>query len=256
MHEQSETIQDNNGRWINVYGSGLLNSGQVLPIRYPHFERDWYDTQQEAEQAAMMRSQLDYSLADEETSTGSGFFIDGAEIPAATWDENQEFDSYGNPIPVFEQQVATIHEPRTMTPPEVEQSIYNQVYTQAQMNQAAKNLDALEAWKDEFLGALTGLMSSSSKPKDEGRNKPIKIENLRGEKPGYSMAEGSNFWSVDEKDPYWQTKEGHKEAMNLYGTKPGWVKEPSLEYNPKTGEYDPIEKEVFVNIQPTKRISL
>ena len=70
------------------------------------------------------------------------------------------------------------------------------------------------------------------------------------------MAEGSNFWSVNEKDLYWQTKEGHKEAMNLYGTKPSWVKEPSLEYNPKTGKYDPIEKEEFAEIKPKKRISL
>ena len=99
-------------------------------------------------------------------NTGSGFFIDDTEIPAATWSEDQEFDSYGNPIPVFEQQVTTIHEPRSMTPPEVEQSIYDMQYTQAQMNQAAKNLDALEAWKDEFLSALTGLMSSSSKAND------------------------------------------------------------------------------------------
>ena len=242
MHEQSETIQDNNGRWINVYGSGLLNSGQVLPIRYPHFERDWYDTQQEAEQAAMMRSQLDYSLADE-------------EIP---WMEEQQFTDDGIPIPVHELELARTDEiiPKFMTPPEVEQSIYDMQYTQAQMNQAAKNLDALEAWKNEFLSALTGLMSSSSKPKDEGRNKPIKIENLRGEKPGYSMAEGSNFWSVDETDQYWQTKEGFEEAMNLYGSKPSWVKEPSLEYNPKTGEYDPIVKEEFVDLKPTKRISL
>ena len=82
------------------------------------------------------------------------------------------------------------------------------------------------------------------------------MENLRGEKAGWKMAEGSNFWSVDEKDPYWQTKEGHTEAMNLYGSKPSWVKEPSLEYNPKTGEYDPIEKEEFVDLKPTKRISL
>ena len=201
-------------------------------------------------------------LSSTDRGEGSGFFIGGIEIPAAGFGETDiygnpyEFDRYGNRKPIVEQQVATIHEPRTMTPPEVEQSIYNQVYTQAQMNQAAKNLDALESWKDEFLGALTGLMSSSSKPKDEGRNKPIKIENLRGEKPGYSMAEGSNFWSVDEKDPYWQTKEGFKEAMNLYGSKPGWVKEPSLEYNPKTGEYDSIEKEEFVDLKPTKRISL
>ena len=195
-------------------------------------------------------------------NTGSGFFIDGAEIPAAEFGETDiygnpyEFDRYGNRKPIVEYQVAIEEEPKFMNPPEAEQSIYDMQYTQAQMNQAAKNLDALEAWKDEFLSALTGLMSSSSKPKDEGRNKPIKIENLRGEKPGYSMAEGSNFWSVDETDQYWQTKEGFEEAMNLYGSKPSWVKEPSLEYNPKTGEYDSIEKEEFVDLKPTKRISL
>ena len=116
--------------------------------------------------------------------------------------------------------------------------------------------DSREVEQAIYDDAVIGMLKTSVPVKDEGRRKPVKMENLRGEKPGYSMAEGSNFWSVDEKDPYWQTKEGHKEAMNLYGTKPSWVKEPSLEYNPKTGEYDPIEKEVFVNIQPTKRISL
>jgi hypothetical protein len=126
------------------------------------------------------------------------------------------------------------------------------------------DIDA-EIFKKLFFQALnedserSGLFTKQvkePKPKKEGRNKPVKIENLRGAKPGYSMAEGTNWWSVDEKDPYWQTKAGYKEAMDLYGTKPSWVKEPSLEYNPKTGKYDPIEKEVFVNIQPTKRISL
>ena len=78
----------------------------------------------------------------------------------------------------------------------------------------------------------------------------------RGKKPGWKMVDGSNFWSVDEKDSYWKTKRGFKEAMDLYGTKPSWVKEPSLEYNPRTGEYDPIEKEEFVDLKPTKRISL
>ena len=82
------------------------------------------------------------------------------------------------------------------------------------------------------------------------------MENLRGEKPGFVMAEGTNWWSVDEKDDYWQTKEGHKEAINLYGQKPSWVKESTLEYNPKTGKYDPIEKEEFAEIKPKKRISL
>jgi len=100
------------------------------------------------------------------------------------------------------------------------------------------------------------LSDKESEPKDEGRRKAVKIENLRGEKPGWKISEGSNFWNVDEKDPYWQTKRGFEEAMDLYGTKPSYIKEPSLEYNPKTGEYDFLKKEEFVNLQPTKRISL
>ena len=91
---------------------------------------------------------------------------------------------------------------------------------------------------------------------DSGRKKPVKMENLRGEKAGFVMKDGTNWWSVDEKDPYWQTKEGHKEAMSLYGQKPSWVKESSLEYNPRTGKYDSIEKEEFVDLKPKKRISL
>ena len=126
-----------------------------------------------------------------------------------------------------------------------------------------------EIFKSLFFNALTKDFEASglfkqpeeskpieTKPKEEGRNKPVEIENLRGAKPGWKIAEGSNFWTVSEKDPYWKTKAGYKEAMDLYGTKPSWVKEPSLEYNPKTGEYNPIAKEEFAEIKPTKRISL
>jgi len=155
---------------------------------------------------------------------------------------------------------------------DVEQAMHDQALQEAEIQKAEELAkagkdywDAVLAGAIEFLGGggmLKGAESDKevefkeSKPKDEGRRKPVKMENLRGEKAGWKMAEGSNFWSVDEKDPYWQTKEGHTEAMNLYGTKPSWVKEPSLEYNPRTGEYDPIEKEEFVDLKPTKRISL
>jgi len=156
---------------------------------------------------------------------------------------------------------------------QVEQAMHDQALQEAELKKASEIAAAGKAYWDAALqGAiefLSGGMMSTPKPldevmntggrgisKDEGRRKPVKIENLRGAKPGWKIAEGSNFWNVDEKDPYWQTKEGHKEAMNLYGTKPGWVKEPSLEYNPKTGEYEKIEKEKFVDIKPTKRISL
>jgi hypothetical protein len=126
-----------------------------------------------------------------------------------------------------------------------------------------------EIFKSLFFNALTkdfeasGLLKQpeeskpiEAKPKEEGRNKPVKIENLRGAKPGWKMAEGSNFWTINEKDLYWKTKAGFKEAMDLYGVKPNWVKEPSLEYNPTTGEYEPIVKEEFAEIKQVKRISL
>jgi hypothetical protein len=116
----------------------------------------------------------------------------------------------------------------------------------------------VEAKRTADADAKTNISKDVAKDLDEdsGRKKPVKMENLRGEKAGFVMKDGTNWWSVDEKDPYWQTKEGHKEAMNLYGQKPAWVKEPSLEYNPKTGKYDPIKKEKFAEIKPKKRISL
>jgi hypothetical protein len=90
---------------------------------------------------------------------------------------------------------------------------------------------------------------------DEGRG-------LKGYKPpvdkmkeGWKQIEGSNAISVDEKSEHWQTKKGYDEAIKMYGTKPAWVKEPSLEYNPKTKKYDPIEKEEFVDLKPKKDLS-
>ena len=70
------------------------------------------------------------------------------------------------------------------------------------------------------------------------------IEVKPSEKPGYMMAEGTNFWSVNTDDPYWDTEKGYQEALELYGTSPAWSSRP-------------MEKENnFVDLQPTKRISL
>ena len=204
-------------------------------------------------------------LSSTDRGEGSGFFIGGIEIPAAGFGETDiygnpyEFDRYGNRKPIVEYQVAIEEEPRFMNSPvEIEQAMHDQALQEAELKKASEIAAAgKEYWDSVMQGAIDflsgGMMST---PKDEGRRKPVKIENLRGEKPGWEMAEGTNWWSVNEKDPYWQTKRGFEEAMNLYGTKPSYVKEPSLEYNPRTGEYDPIEKEEFVEIKPKKRISL
>ena len=77
---------------------------------------------------------------------------------------------------------------------------------------------------------------------EEKETQSIEVE--PSEKPGYMMAEGTNFWSVNTDDPYWDTEEGYQEALELYGTSPAWSSRP-------------IEKENnFVDLQPTKRMSL
>ena len=94
---------------------------------------------------------------------------------------------------------------------------------------------------------------------DDCRRKATEIENLRGEKPGWEMADDANFWSINEKDPYWKTQEGYDEAVDLYGTKPSFLKEKdvaTLVYNPSTGEYEEVEQEEFEDLSPNKRPSL
>jgi len=77
---------------------------------------------------------------------------------------------------------------------------------------------------------------------EEKQNQNIKA--APSEKPGWMMAEGTNFWSVNTDDAYWDTEKGYQEALALYGTSPAWSSRP-------------VEKENnFVDLQPTKRISL
>ena len=77
---------------------------------------------------------------------------------------------------------------------------------------------------------------------EEKQNQNIKA--APSEKPGWMMAEGTNFWSVNTDDAYWDSEKGYQEALALYGTSPAWSSRP-------------VEKENnFVDLQPTKRISL
>ena len=89
---------------------------------------------------------------------------------------------------------------------------------------------------------------------DEGRGLKGYKPPSEPEKRGYKQDDGGNY-SVDTTDDYWKTKVGYDAAMDLYGTKPAWVKEPSLIYNPKTKKYDAIEKEEFVDLRPKKDLS-
>ena len=70
-------------------------------------------------------------------------------------------------------------------------------------------------------------------PISEDPNPP----NPEGYKPGWKIVEGSNFWSIDDADPYWQTEEGNQRAearkYQASGLVPAKI-DPGIEYAPET----------------------
>jgi len=204
------------------------------------------------------------------------------------WVDEQEFTVDGTPIPISERMLALEAIPKSMEGPKEKREM-----TDDEVHEAARIGELI---KKEIQNMLKGLgnkekgmldpdsnrekqipkgshkMPDGSIMKDEDHKEEVSKDvakdlanegrGLKGykapktqEKRGYKQDEGGN-WSVNEKDKHWQTKKGYDEAIKLYGTKPGWVKQPSLVYNPKTKEYDPIKKEEYVDLKPTKRISL
>lgn len=137
-------------------------------------------------------------------------------IPRPTeYIDEQEFTADGEPIPIAERQVALEALPEKMNKP-IEDA-----------NNVAQKLK--DAWLKGFSQFMGGDGMLNSKPKDTGgRNKPVKkLKSLKSsEKPGWTMAKGTNFWSVNTDDPYWDTDEGYDEAIALYGESPGWSTKP------------------------------
>ena len=171
--------------------------------------------------------------------TNSGFFNSkGEEIPIAEWDENQEFDADGNPIPVTLEEL-NLYEDKDNETTKTKQSD----------EQIADPEDDIEG--DERTDAESEKMRHGGIDPEQGRTHPVESD-VRNEKPGWEVAEGGNTWSINEKDDYWKTQEGFDEAMDLYGQKPSWLKEPTLVYNPETDEYEKIEEEEFEDLsRPT-----
>ena len=169
--------------------------------------------------------------------TNSGFFNSkGEEIPIAEWDENQEFDADGNPIPISLEELNLYKEKDKET-----------TKTKQSDEQIADPEDDIEG--DERKDRVSNWLRHGGIDKEQGRNEPRIFSGEKpSPKPGWEMAEGSNTWSVNEKDDYWKTEEGYDEAVALYGSKPAWVKEPTLVYNPETDEYEEIEEEEFEDL--------
>jgi len=130
------------------------------------------------------------------------------------WVDEQKFDANGMPIPFSDNQVVAEVIPKYMD------SIYK---------------------VEDMKGMLTPENTQRLRPEQKETQS---IEAAPSEKPGYMMAEGSNFWSVNTDDPYWDTEQGYQEAVNLYGTSPAWSSRPMEQENQ------------FVSFEPSQRMSL
>ena len=167
----------------------------------------------------------------------SGMFNNN--MPEPEYLDIQKFDANGMPIPIGARTFAGPDAvPKMMTPAMTDEQVH-------EANAVGQKLKAaLLKGAREFMGGSGMLNSKKEVKKRQFSGHPSQsMEQPKSEKPGYMMAEGTNFWVVNEKDPYWQTKQGYDEAMDLYGFKPGWIKEP-------------VKKSNVVSFQPTRRISL
>jgi hypothetical protein len=88
--------------------------------------------------------------------------------------------------------------------------------------------------------------SESAKMREGSTGKQDRATPRKDETPSRSMGmtqdEGGTS-SVDEKDDFWKTQEGYDKAMEMYGNKPAWVKEPTLVWNPSEQNYEKIKEE-------------
>ena len=156
--------------------------------------------------------------------------------PNVDWAEEQEFAANGMPIPMSDRQVATEAIPKSMPIPMSDAD----VHAAADIAQQIK--DAWLKGAKDFMGGEGMLNSKQELRPEQKQNQSIEV--APSEKPGWMMAEGTNFWTVNTDDAYWDTEKGYQEALALYGTSPAWSSRP-------------VEKENnFVDLRPTKRISL
>jgi hypothetical protein len=155
--------------------------------------------------------------------------------------EEQKFADNGMPIPIGAYRIP------------VKESIAKSMPVRMRDEEVHEAADIAEqikaAWlkgASEFMGG-NGMLNSNPKSMPELRPEQKEnqsIEVAPSEKPGWMMADGTNFWSVNTDDPYWDTEEGYQEALALYGESPAWSTRP-------------VERDnTFTDFVAPKRISL
>ena len=95
--------------------------------------------------------------------------------------------------------------------------------------------------RDRRMDTTSADLSAGDTDNPQGRNAP-QILDFEQRSMGMTEDEGGTS-SVNEKDDFWKTQEGYDKAMEMYGEKPAWVKEPTMVYDPVENKYVEIEEE-------------
>ena len=115
---------------------------------------------------------------------------------------------------------------------------------------SAEDLDAQSFDKDKNTDAQSAKMKRTSNDPvemigdlemDGGRAAAEEVEPSE-RTMGMTEDEGGTS-SVNEKDDFWKTEEGYNKAIEMYGEKPAWVKEPTMVYDAAANEYVKIKEE-------------
>ena len=100
----------------------------------------------------------------------------------------------------------------------------------------------LDIEKDRRMDTTSADLTAGDTDNDQGRNMPT-IRDFEQRTKGFEEDKDGGFSSVNEKDDFWKTQEGYDKAMEMYGNKPAWVKEPTLVWNPSEQNYEKIKEE-------------
>ena len=95
--------------------------------------------------------------------------------------------------------------------------------------------------RDRRMDTTSADLSAGDTDNEQGRNMP-QILDFEQRPMGMTEDEGGTS-SVNQKDDFWKTQEGYDKAIEMFGEKPAWVKEPTMVYNPLENKYDEIKEE-------------
>ena len=101
--------------------------------------------------------------------------------------------------------------------------------------------DPSDIERDRRMDTTSADLSAGDTDNEQGRNMP-QILDFEQRPMGMTEDEGGTS-SVNEKDDFWKTQEGYDKAIEMFGEKPAWVKEPTMVYNPLENKYDEIKEE-------------